>query len=1022
VKKYSYDPKISIGPGLPTRVVVTGFNPLTAEVKIRSLLSSYGDISEFENKTDPTTGIFLGVCSVTYRDRSASKRDSGSKATDAARSAEKQGSGQRIDQVAVKIETDREGMKCRKYIDKILKVKRAEQAKQSRDDSIRRPQLPTTPIGSVAPPPNAPKGPSGRGMAMLPPPVGPRVAIPPRPAAHSLVEIAPVLPSLKRKPYLYLSHNYVPVLGTTIAHLKKRLKAYDFKDVRCDKTGYYIVFEDSRRGEEETHRCFNEVNLFPLFTYVMNFEEHQYGNPNYERSPSPERMAAQNREKEERKGIKREDELAFEAEKKERAENLDPVKAALELLGPELKATILKEIKEKIAVPAIYNSLDPDRHVDKRKKLNIPDPRDAAIQRPLLPLAGQLSPFHGTSKPGFVNKKPFSKEKQRTRREELRASVNVYDERRKRPVPSNRARPIVPLHRRLQDFREEEESDDERHTILTRGSEDPESHPQSEVGVSPARIEVDDDGLPTPKSKRRRTEAGWGGVDSEDEGLEHLSTRGTLAHLAGKEPEDMAMRELEQLLNVLPYKSSLRQRAATEIKLRHKLKQDDQLFGLVPVDVESASAAGDDMELAEATPEPLDALAKKKKAAAAKPKRKTKKQILEEQAAARADAKAEEQAMKTLEKEEAPTPPVVVEPEEDEPRAEVEWSVSREKPRRTVEDDPDIVLDIDGWQHLLKDTEDVKLLTEVLQARKAANIGEAAMWAYHQKQIKQLMLGGSSGIVKKQAKIEGYYVPNSTGSARTEGTKKINQVEKSKYLPHRIRVQKAREAREQEAKDDPVAAIEAAKVAAAAKIASTATSRSNRANNRRLVNDINTQKQALGADTDALKFNQLKKRKKLVRFDRSAIHNWGLYAEENIAGNDMIIEYVGEKVRQRVADLREINYQKQGIGSSYLFRIDEDTVVDATKKGGIARFINHSCMPNCTAKIIKVDGTKRIVIYALRDSGKSKLASNFRTNCRMLTPLLDEELTYDYKFEREINSDDRIPCLCGSVACKGFLN
>ena len=35
---------------------------------------------------------------------------------------------------------------------------------------------------------------------------------------------------------------------------------------------------------------------------------------------------------------------------------------------------------------------------------------------------------------------------------------------------------------------------------------------------------------------------------------------------------------------------------------------------------------------------------------------------------------------------------------------------------------------------------------------------------------------------------------------------------------------------------------------------------------------------------------------------------------------------------------------------------------------------------------------------------------------------VDEELTYDYKFEREVNSDDRIPCLCGSVGCKGFLN
>jgi histone-lysine N-methyltransferase SETD1 len=36
--------------------------------------------------------------------------------------------------------------------------------------------------------------------------------------------------------------------------------------------------------------------------------------------------------------------------------------------------------------------------------------------------------------------------------------------------------------------------------------------------------------------------------------------------------------------------------------------------------------------------------------------------------------------------------------------------------------------------------------------------------------------------------------------------------------------------------------------------------------------------------------------------------------------------------------------------------------------------------------------------------------------------LTDEELTYDYKFEREWDSDDRIPCLCGSTGCKGFLN
>ena len=139
-----------------------------------------------------------------------------------------------------------------------------------------------------------------------------------------------------------------------------------------------------------------------------------------------------------------------------------------------------------------------------------------------------------------------------------------------------------------------------------------------------------------------------------------------------------------------------------------------------------------------------------------------------------------------------------------------------------------------------------------------------------------------------------------------------------------------------------------------------------------MVNDINISKNLSGAEGDALRFNQLKKRKKLVKFDRSAIHNWGLYAQEPIAVNDMIIEYVGEKVRQRVADLREAKYDMQGVGSSYLFRIDEDTVIDATKMGGIARFINHSCTPNCTAKIIRVDNTKRIVIYALRDINSGK--------------------------------------------------
>lgn len=64
---------------------------------------------------------------------------------------------------------------------------------------------------------------------------------------------------------------------------------------------------------------------------------------------------------------------------------------------------------------------------------------------------------------------------------------------------------------------------------------------------------------------------------------------------------------------------------------------------------------------------------------------------------------------------------------------------------------------------------------------------------------------------------------------------------------------------------------------------------------------------------------------------------------EAIGSDEMVIEYVGQSIRSIIADLREIQYEKIGIGSSYLFRIDMETIIDATKCGNLARFINHSC-------------------------------------------------------------------------------
>ncbi|CAK7345934.1 unnamed protein product [Dovyalis caffra] len=150
---------------------------------------------------------------------------------------------------------------------------------------------------------------------------------------------------------------------------------------------------------------------------------------------------------------------------------------------------------------------------------------------------------------------------------------------------------------------------------------------------------------------------------------------------------------------------------------------------------------------------------------------------------------------------------------------------------------------------------------------------------------------------------------------------------------------------------------------------------------------------AAAEGADLLKATQLKARKKRLRFQRSKIHDWGLVALEPIEAEDFVIEYVGELIRPQISDMRERLYEKMGIGSSYLFRLDDGYVVDATKRGGIARFINHSCEPNCYTKVISVEGQKKIFIYA-----KRHIAAG-------------EEITYNYKFPLE---DKKIPCNCGS--------
>ncbi|XP_013997626.2 histone-lysine N-methyltransferase 2B isoform X1 [Salmo salar] len=153
----------------------------------------------------------------------------------------------------------------------------------------------------------------------------------------------------------------------------------------------------------------------------------------------------------------------------------------------------------------------------------------------------------------------------------------------------------------------------------------------------------------------------------------------------------------------------------------------------------------------------------------------------------------------------------------------------------------------------------------------------------------------------------------------------------------------------------------------------------------------------------AMRFRHLEKTsKEAVGVYRSEIHGRGLFCKRNIEAGEMVIEYAGNVIRAVLTDKREKYYDSKGIGC-YMFRIDDFDVVDATMHGNAARFINHSCEPNCYSRVILVDSHKHIVIFALRKIYRS------------------EELTYDYKFPIEDDSS-KLHCNCAARRCRRFLN
>ena len=134
----------------------------------------------------------------------------------------------------------------------------------------------------------------------------------------------------------------------------------------------------------------------------------------------------------------------------------------------------------------------------------------------------------------------------------------------------------------------------------------------------------------------------------------------------------------------------------------------------------------------------------------------------------------------------------------------------------------------------------------------------------------------------------------------------------------------------------------------------------------------------------------------------SKIHGRGVIATRDIPAGERLVEYVGEVITPGEAD-RRYPFDESTPHHTFLFAVNSRKIIDAAHHGNVARWINHSCDPNCEALVEK----GRVFIYSLRDIKKG------------------EELGYDYFFVLDEPHNKKMkalyPCRCGSKNCRGTL-
>jgi len=151
-----------------------------------------------------------------------------------------------------------------------------------------------------------------------------------------------------------------------------------------------------------------------------------------------------------------------------------------------------------------------------------------------------------------------------------------------------------------------------------------------------------------------------------------------------------------------------------------------------------------------------------------------------------------------------------------------------------------------------------------------------------------------------------------------------------------------------------------------------------------------------------MKGSEARRRGPRIVVRRSGIHGRGVFARRLIHEDETVCEYKGEIISEAEV-ARRYPEDMEGVNHTFAFGVEHDHNIDGGAKGNIARWINHSCAPNCDT----YEKDKRIFVRAIRD----------------IRP--GEELSYDYAIEagepltKAVKA--RWPCWCGAKKCRGTV-